>query len=58
MLNSVCHHAQGQRLNADNRFFLACSIGKNTRQFRDLRDPAPIFFTLDFNGKLHKFILL
>jgi len=62
MLNPVGYNAKGECLEQRKRFLLRPAIGHDTRELRNLRQPAPISFTIqlyaeDQLGLRHKGIV-
>jgi hypothetical protein len=51
--DAVRNNPQRQRFNPRLGLFLRLAIRKNTRQGRDLRNPAAVLFAVEFNGKVH-----
>jgi hypothetical protein len=51
MLEPIGKRAQGERLDSASRFFLRLSIRHNARERRDLRDPATVFFPVEFDSQ-------
>ena len=49
VVKSVRQHAQSQGLDFGDRFFTARTVGHDTWQVRDLRDPATVIFLLNFD---------
>src|ERR1019366_9177057 len=50
---TICDHLQGQRFRLTLGFFLGRSIAHHARQVRNLRNPAAVFFTLEFEPEIH-----
>lgn len=49
MFESLGQDAQRQRLCVCEGFFARRAIGQHTGQFRDLRDPSAVRFSIDFD---------
>ncbi len=53
MFEAISQNAQPQSLRPSNRFFSCLPIRDHSGEVRSFRDPASIFFSIDFNGQTH-----
>jgi len=51
MLETIREHSQSQHFSLRHGFISGSPIGKNSGQFGDFGNPAPVFFLLVLNGE-------
>lgn len=57
MLNPISDDLDSKPLSVADGFLTSLPVRHDARQFERLRDPAAVVFSIEFNGKLHSFIL-